>query len=138
MFFRSGTAIIFLLSLLFASPRAAACERPDQAACPAASLELGYTGETWRNLRGGIESGDSYLDKLDLIMDLDASRGTGQNGLSAHAHVMYNNGREFGARYVGENQLVSNIEGVATWRLYEIWADYQFGRRTSNSIRFGL
>ena len=51
---------------------------------------------------------------------------------------MYNNGHEFGARYVGELQALSNIEGVSTWRLYEIWADYSCGAKISNSVRFGL
>ena len=52
--------------------------------------------------------------------------------------MTYDNGHEFGARYVGELQARSNIEGVSTRRLYEIWADYSCSAKISNSVRFGL
>jgi porin len=114
---------------------AVACEQPGPADCEAFALRAVYKGEAWQNLKGGIETGSDYLDNLDLIADFDRNRWP---GLALRAHVMYNNGHEFGARYVGERQTLSNIEGVPTWRLYEFWADYSFGKDRKNSVRFGL
>jgi porin len=129
--------VVALAAVARATP-AVACEQPGSAACASLPLRAVYKGEAWRNLKGGIETGGDYLDNLDLIADLDANRWPGLGGLKLHAHVIYNNGHVFGARYVGERQALSNIEGVSTWRLYEIWADYSFGTKLSNSVRFGL
>ena len=123
----------------FALPATAAdCAQTDLAACASTRIEAAYTADILRNARGGVRPGFAYLDNLDLIADFDGADLLGVRGLTAHAHVMYNNGREFGARFVGESQLVSNIEGVNTWRLYEFWVDYSFGKRGENSLRLGL
>lgn len=114
-----------------------ASEQPDRSG-DAWGLAAVYKGEAWRNFQGGIETGGDYLDNLDLLVDVDTSRWIGLQGLKFHAHVMYNNGREFDARRVGSLQAISNIEGVSTWRLYEAWADYSFGTGRSNSVRLGL
>ncbi len=126
--------VVVLAAVALATP-AVACEQPGSADCTALALRAVYRGEAWRNLKGGIETGGDYLDSLDLIADLDANRWP---GLKLRAHVMYNNGHLFGTRYVGERQVLSNIEGVSTWRLYEIWADYSFGNDRAPSVRFGL
>ena len=126
--------VVVLAAVALATP-AVACEQPGSADCGAWSLRAVYKGEAWRNLRGGVDTGGDYLDSLDLIADLDANRWP---GLKLRAHVMYNNGHLFGTRYVGERQVLSNIEGVSTWRLYEIWADYNFGNERAPSVRFGL
>jgi len=130
--------VVVVLAAVAPATPAVACEQPGSDACAALALRAVYKGEAWRNLKGGIRTGGDYLDNLDLIAELDANRWPGLEGLKLRAHVIYNNGHEFGARYVGERQALSNIEGVPTWRLYEIWADYSFGEKTSNSVRFGL
>lgn len=130
--------VVVALAAVVHAASAVACEQPGSADCAAVALRAVYKGEAWRNLRGGIKTGDDYLDNLDLIADLDANRWSGLEGLRLRAHVMYNNGHEFGAHYVGERQALSNIEGVSTWRLYEIWADYSFGSDRRHSVRFGL
>ncbi len=126
--------VVVLAAVALATP-AVACEQPGSTDCNALALRAAYKGEAWRNLKGGIKTGGDYLDSLDLIADLNASRWP---GLKLRAHAMYNNGHLFGTRYVGERQVLSNIEGVSTWRLYEIWADYSFGNERAPSVRFGL
>lgn len=88
-------------------------------ATPGVTLEAAYAGDLLRNTRGGLGVGSAYLDNLDLMADVDGERAFGIAGLSLHGHVMYNNGREFSGRWVGDAQGIDNIEGVNTWRLYE-------------------
>lgn len=82
--------------------------------------------------------GSAYLDNLDLMADVDGERAFGIAGLSLHGHVMYNNGREFSGRWVGDAQGIDNIEGVNTWRLYEFWGELQFGASGRTTLRAGL
>lgn len=126
-----------LIVAAFVSP-SHACEQPDQADCPTIEIAAAYTGDLWRNVDGGIARGGAYLDNFDLLADLDPSRWLGWSGLKLHAHLIYNNGRAFSGRYVGNAQVVSNIEAVDSWRLYEFWAEYGFGASDSKSVRVGL
>ncbi len=115
---------------------ASAAEGAD--APPAVLLEAGYAGDLWRNTHGGIAVGDSYLDNLDLMATVDGERTAGIEGLTLHAHIMYNNGHAFSERWVGDAQVISNIEGVDTWRLYEFWGELKFGAAGATSLRAGL
>lgn len=82
-----------------------------------------YRGELLRNSSGGIASGTRYLDDLyvTLRVDPDAMPGSGTLFLSG----LYNNGTLFSSDLVGDLQVVSNIEAVEAWRLFEAW--YEFG-----------
>jgi porin len=124
--------LLFTALLLIALPARAQTE------ANGLTLSAGYTADLLRNTRGGIATGGSYLDNLDLVADVDGERLFNLPGLQIHAHVMYNNGQEFSARYSGEAQLVSNIEGVNSWRMYEFWVDYSFGQNVKWSLRAGL
>ena len=106
--------VVVVLAAVAPATPAVACEQPGSDAHAALALRAVYKGEAWRNLTGGIRTGGDYLDNLDLIADVDANRWPGLEGLKLRAHVIYNNGHEFGARYVGERQALSNIEGVPT------------------------
>ena len=124
--------------LVAVSSNVAVAAGPDDEATPVVLLEVAYVGDLWRNTRGGIEVGDAYLDNLDLMATVDGGRRFGIEGLTLHAHAMHNNGQEFSGRRVGDAQGVSNIEGVDTWRMFELWGEFRFGAAGGNSLRAGL
>ncbi len=136
-----GTALLAMLFLV-TSPAAVAsdCAEAGESGCSAWSLDAAYTADLWRNASGGLERGNAYLDGLDLTATVDAEQAFGWKGVQLYGHVQYNNGAEFSGRRVGDAQAVSNIEGVGTWRLYEIWADVSLGEggTAQRSLRFGL
>lgn len=117
---------------------AAACETGAADDCPMLTLEGGYTADLWRNTHGGIAAGNSYLDAMDVLATLDAGRAFGWDGVTLHGHLQYNNGAAFSGRWVGDTQAVTNIEGVDTLRLYELWAEFDFGAVRSGTVRVGF
>ncbi len=100
-------------------------------------FEAVYTGEPIRNLNGGLHTGGTYLDNLDL--QLSAGRGSifGINGLSGLLYILNNNSPEFSAEYVGDSHIVSNIDAPRGLRLYEAWLDWAPGNGAI-STRVGL
>ena len=46
------------------------------------------------------------------------------NNLSGLVYVLYNNSSEFSAEYVGDAQIVSNIDAQGGLRLFEVWLDW--------------
>ncbi len=110
----------------------------DDEGTPGVQLEAAYVGDIWRNTRGGIGVGDAYLDNLDLIATVDGGQRLGIAGLTLHAHAIYNNGHAFSGRWVGDAQVVSNIESVDTWRMLELWGEFRFGTTGAASLRAGL
>lgn len=138
---RAAAALVTVLLAVGATPAVASdCPAAEQPDCGVWTIDASYTADLWRNAAGGIERGDAYLDALDLAASVDAERAFGWRGVRLYGHVQYNNGAEFSGRWVGDAQAVSNIEGVGTWRLYELWADVALGdgRAAQHSLRFGL
>jgi porin len=97
-----------------------------------------YIGESWRNTHGGLRAGNSYLDNLDVQIELDGERAWGIPGLEIFGSVLYNNGGAVSDDLVGDAQGVSNIEALKHWRMYELWADWALGERRAASLRVGL
>ena len=102
------------------------------------ALRLGfeYAGEMWRAVDGGLATGSSYLDKLDLTLELDAERVLGLP-FTVFAHGVYNNGHSISA-LVGDAQGVSGIESVEALRLLEFWTEWRFGGESRHTMRYGL
>lgn len=102
------------------------------------SVDVGYIAERWSVLRGGVERGSRYLDNLDLILAADLEHALNVP-LTLYAHALYNNGHQVSAELVGDAQGVSNIEAPArALRLFEAWAEWQFGTDSRQSLRYGL
>ena len=133
-------SLIALASLPLCRPALAAeVARADEPVSQALAFEAVNTGEVWRNASGGIARGGAYLDNLDLVLSLDGQAAFEVTGLSAYAHVLYNNGQSFSERRVGDLHVVSNIETNQALRLYELWIDYRFrAARRAASLRVGL
>lgn len=116
----------------FAAPSAAA--NSDSAY----QLEVVYTGEAWRNTRGGLRTGSSYLDNLDVQLTVDGEKAWGATGLTLFGYLLHNNGGTVTDTLVGDAQGISNIEALNHTRLYELWADWAFGASGRHSLRVGL
>lgn len=115
----------------------AQCSPADES-CPAWELGTTYTGKFWRNLDGGLDEGDIYVDNLDVTLALNGEKLLGVPGLTLFAYGIYNNGHDLSGRYVGDAQGVSNIAAVQATRLYELWAELNFGSNDAWSVRAGL
>jgi porin len=134
-----------LRSLACAIAFAAACARSAEVEASGSAEAPGphriaavYTGESWRNTHGGLRTGNSYLDNLDVQIELDGERAWGIPGLRIFGYVLYNNGGTVSEDRVGDAQAVSNIEALKHWRMYELWTDWALGARQAASLRVGL
>lgn len=101
-------------------------------------VEAVYTADVWRNAHGGLRTGNAYLDNIDLALGIDGEHAWGLRGVSAYAHVLYNNKARFSERYVGDDMTVSNIDAPEAVRLYEAWLQWAFDTPQPVSLRFGL
>jgi porin len=122
-----------MLAALGLPMSAEAAESPEET--PSLSLEAAYTGEVWRNLRGGLRRDDTYLDNIDLIATLDAERAWGWTGTTFVVSGLHNNRPTLSERIVGDIQTVSNIDTDGATRLYEAWAERAFD---AGAIKLGL
>lgn len=88
-----------------------------------------YQGELASVLAGGLARGVVYLDRADLGLTIEAGEltvrldGIGMQGGSPSA-------------LVGDAQVVSNLDAVDTWKLFEAWADYRWS--SGVGVRVGV
>ena len=134
---KSGLAAM-LFTTQFAAVANTGESNADGADGSAHELAAVYTADVWHNTRGGIRTGGAYLDNLDLTLAVDAERAWGWPGVSAFVYGLYNNGRGFSDRYVGDAMTVSNIDAPEAVRLYEAWVQWVSSAPHGLSLRFGL
>lgn len=127
-----GIAMLPAVTLLFAERGFA------ETSGSGVTFDTVYTGDQIRNLSGGIRTGGTYLDNLDLQLSVDRGSLFGIPGLSGFVYVLYNNSSEFSSEYVGDAQVVSNIDTSRATRLYEAWLDWAPGDADGLSARLGL
>ena len=132
-FIRPGPALLPVLVLVLSPPSLVAQPGP-----PGITFDAIYTGEPIRNLSGGVQTGGTYLDNLDL--QINAGRGSifGIPGLSGLVYGLYNNSNEFSTEYVGDTHIVSSIDAPRAWRIFEAWLDWAPRWDDSLSLRAGL
>lgn len=109
-----------------------------QSGSPGVTFDAVYTGEPISNLSGGVQTGGTYLDNLDLQITADRGSIFGIPGLSGFLYGLHNNSNEFSAEYVGDSHVVSNIDAPGAWRLFEAWLDWAPRDDDSVSLRLGL
>lgn len=100
-------------------------------------FDAAYIGEPIRNLDGGLRTGGTYLDNLDLQLRAEPGSLFGVPGLSGLFYLMNNNSSEFSAEYTGDSHIVSNIDAPGGLRVFEAWLDWAPGSGDS-SVRVGL
>lgn len=114
----SGAALLLLISCASLS---------DEPARFAAT----YTGEFLSNRSGGLQRGNAYLDNLDVTLAIDTGRLWGWPSSELFLYGLYNNGEPFSETYVGDFQVVSNIEtGVEALRLFEAWFRFEYAEHS--------
>ncbi len=89
------------------------------------SVSAMYRTDQMSTLSGGIESRGGSINQFDLQLAIDADAAFGVHGLSFFAHAIANNGGSV-SRYVGDAQIVSNIESTRLTKLYQLWMRQSF------------
>ena len=130
--------LLVVLALLSGSTTLARAESADGSGASAVELAVVYTGDILRNTRGGLQTGGTYLDNLDVTLAVDGEALWGVPGLELFLYGLYNNDNTFSDRYVGDDFVVSNIDTDRAIRLYEAWAQWRLNARGSATLRFGL
>jgi porin len=96
-----------------------------------------YIGETFNVLSGGLRRGTSFEGRFDVTVNTDLDKLIGWTGGKTHVRVfqIHNaNGRN-AMDYVGSIADPSNIDALATTRLFTAWVQQEFG--TAGSIVIG-
>lgn len=101
------------------------------------SVGVRYTGETLRTSSGGAEQGTAFEGLVDIEVDTDLEKLVGWRGATTHlrAFHIHNVGGKNAADYAGAISDPSNIDALATTRLFTAWFEQEFG--DVYSIRVG-
>ena len=91
-------------------------------------LSAVYTGEAWRNVKGGVRRGSTYLGNLEAAAELDADRALQWPGVTFRVSGFHNNEHTPPSALVGDLQSVSNRDAKGGTRLYEAWVEKDFDR----------
>ena len=86
-----------------------------------------YQSDAMSLLSGGMKTGSSYFGRLQATMEYDPQPLTGWKGALFHASVYQMHGVGLSGHFVGSVAQVSDLEGVSTTRLGEIWVQQQLG-----------
>jgi porin len=84
-----------------------------------------YRTDQMSTVAGGSEARGSSINQLDLQLAIDADAAFGIGGMTLFAHVIANNGGSV-SRWVGDAQIVSNLEATRLAKLYQFWVRQSF------------
>ena len=85
------------------------------------TYELIYTAELFRNVRGGIKTGGEYRGDISLFLELDTeTAGWWEDGMF-FVHLQEQHGYGITNDYVGDFQVLSNIDADDFFQISEIW-----------------
>ncbi|HVZ53159.1 MAG TPA: carbohydrate porin [Pseudolabrys sp.] len=90
-------------------------------------ITLNYIGETFSVLSGGLNRGSTYEGRIEFSVDTDLAKLIGWNGATTHVTVyqIHNGGRD-ALDNVGSISDPSNIDALATTRLFTAWYQQNF------------
>ncbi len=88
-------------------------------------FEFVYTADVFGNVSGGLQKKATYLDNIDMVLDIDAERLLHWKGASFHIYGVGNYG-ESPSEKAGDAQGISNIDSPNAWKLYEAWFQQNF------------
>nr|WP_206663255.1 carbohydrate porin [Ningiella ruwaisensis] len=101
----------------------------------AQSLNAQYDIDLLKNTSGGKARATEYVDLLSLSVD-DNFTFSEDTSISYYASAIYSNGHSFSQDIVGDDHIVSNLEGGARFtKLAEVWIDLQY---KNSALLFGL
>src|SRR5258706_10566666 len=102
---------------------------------PPLTLSVVETIDFWRNTQGGVQIGDTTLNKLLVSATFDGSS-LGRPGFRAHVQVFKTNGESLSGSRTGDIQTASNIEALSVTRLMDAWVEQGFADK--GLVRAGL
>ena len=91
-----------------------------------------FTGDFVTNHSGGLKTNSeadthiSYLSNTDFVAELDTEKAGLWNGGTFHGHFFNNHGANPSEDYIGDLQVVNNIEAENTTKMYELWYEHTF------------
>jgi porin len=100
------------------------------------AIEVFYRADFLNNSSGGIQTGSTYLDDAGLTFDTNLEDLFGVDDATMFVSLLWNNNNTFSDRYVGDLQVISNIDAEKALRIYELW--YEQPLSGSVTLRFGL
>lgn len=128
--FRYTVFLSFLPVILFA-------QASDEAEKDPFKVNVAYTGEFWGNISGGNNTGTTYLDNIDVNLEINfGALPLGLRGTTVYVYGLGNQGGSI-SELAGDLQGISNIETENSWRIFEVWAQKKFFLANS-SILVGL
>ena len=95
--------------------------------CAPLSLQRGilygvnWIGEYWNVAKGANSTGSNFDGRLEVYADIDLEKLIGWKGGVIHANAYYIHGVGASTERVGNIFAVSNIEGLETIPLFELW-----------------
>lgn len=95
-----------------------------------------YAGDVIRNTDGGLRTGTAYLDDAGLTVSTEFNALFGDSTANFFAYFLWNNGTTFSDEYVGDLQVVSNVDTGEALRIYEFWYEQEVAKDIT--LRFGL
>ncbi len=95
-----------------------------------------YTAEAWRNTLGGLKAGSVYTGLLDVGVEVDLEQAVGWEGASLGTNWLWLSGSDASEELAGNFLTVSNIAGLSTLRMFELWLQQEFWDGKA-SIRVG-
>ncbi|MFO1400304.1 MAG: hypothetical protein U1F30_03680 [Steroidobacteraceae bacterium] len=104
---------------------AVACLLPGPATAAPTGLSATLTqySEGWRVAHGGARTGSAYLDHQLLELDAALAHLPPGHSVGVHLELAGGNGHCISC-LSGDTQGASNIEGIGSWRLYQLWLDW--------------
>lgn len=111
-----------------ADGRSAINDLRDDLADDGLTFELVYTAEWMANTRGGITTHHArkYRGDVSLFMELDTDRAGLWDKGSFFAHIQSQHGKGITEDYVGDFQVLSNIDADDFTQVSEIWYRHEF------------
>lgn len=95
-----------------------------------------YVTDVLANVSGGERKGVSWMGRADLTAEIDGSF-FGLDGATAFFDLMFTQGPDFSGTYVGDAQVVSNVQADRALRPFEAWMSIPLGAG-GVSIKGGL
>ena len=90
------------------------------------SLFGSYTCEVWGNTTGGLKTGSVYTGLLEFGAEVDLEKLIGWSGGSVGTSWLWLSGRDASEDLVGNFLTISNIAGLNTLRMMELWFQQNF------------
>lgn len=88
--------------------------------------ELIYTGEVFENIDGGIDEGGQYRGDISIFAKFDTEQAGLWNDGLFFLHLQHQHGRGITEEYLGDFQVLSNIDADDFNQVSEFWYQHSF------------